>query len=164
MLIGIQTFLFKKIRLKMSSSVKWRSFCLGLNACVHDVNLLLASSTTLDNPLVCNKALCWVRMRPCMKACSVPWDEPDCAGPDEVAGLKLMEVNQNHDDVIKWKHFPCYWPFVRGIPWSPVNSPHKGLWRGALMFYDVTVMFQGMLPGWVARQYNIRTQTNAHTP
>ena len=21
----------------------------------------------------------------------------------------------NHDDVIKWKHFPRYWPFVRGI-------------------------------------------------
>ena len=20
-----------------------------------------------------------------------------------------------HDDVIKWKHYPCYWPFVRGI-------------------------------------------------
>ena len=20
-----------------------------------------------------------------------------------------------HDDVIKWKHFPRYWPFVRGI-------------------------------------------------
>ena len=27
-----------------------------------------------------------------------------------------------HDDLIKWKH---YWP---------VNSPHKGQWRGALMF------------------------------
>ena len=27
-----------------------------------------------------------------------------------------------HDDVIKWKHFPRYWPFVRGIPRSPVNS------------------------------------------
>ena len=39
-----------------------------------------------------------------------------------------------HDDVIKWKHFPRYWPFVRGIHWSPVNSPHKGQWRGALMF------------------------------
>ena len=39
-----------------------------------------------------------------------------------------------HDDVIKWKHFPRYWPFVRGIPRSPVNSPHKGQWRGALMF------------------------------
>ena len=23
------------------------------------------------------------------------------------------------DDVIKWKHFPCYWPFVRGIHRSP---------------------------------------------
>ena len=39
-----------------------------------------------------------------------------------------------HDDVIKWKHFPCYWPFVRGIHRSPVNSPHKGQWRGALMY------------------------------
>ena len=39
-----------------------------------------------------------------------------------------------HDDVIKWKHFPRYWPFVRGIHRSLVNSPHKGRWRGALMF------------------------------
>ena len=31
-----------------------------------------------------------------------------------------------HDDVIKWKHFPRYRPFVWGIPRSPVNSPHKG--------------------------------------
>ena len=37
------------------------------------------------------------------------------------------------DDVIKWKHLPRYWPFVRGIHQSPVNSPHKGQWRGALM-------------------------------
>ena len=40
----------------------------------------------------------------------------------------------NHDDVIKWKYFPCNWPFGRGIHWSPGNSPHKGQWRGALMF------------------------------
>ena len=39
-----------------------------------------------------------------------------------------------HDDVIKWKHFPRYWPFVWGIHRSPVNSPHKGQWRGALIF------------------------------
>ena len=31
-----------------------------------------------------------------------------------------------HDDVIKWKHFPRHWSFVRGIHRSPVNSPHKG--------------------------------------
>ena len=40
----------------------------------------------------------------------------------------------SYDDVIKWKHFPRYWPFVRGIDRSPVNSPHKGQWRRALMF------------------------------
>ena len=39
-----------------------------------------------------------------------------------------------HDDVIKWKHFPRYWPFARGIHRSPVNSPYKGQWRGALLF------------------------------
>ena len=39
-----------------------------------------------------------------------------------------------HDDVIKWKYFPRYRPFVRGIHRSPVNSPHKSQWRGALFF------------------------------
>ena len=36
-----------------------------------------------------------------------------------------------HDDIIKWKHFPRYWPVVRGIHRSP---PHKGQWRKAFMF------------------------------
>ena len=44
-----------------------------------------------------------------------------------------------HDDVIKWKHFPRYWPFVRGIHLSPANCPHKGQWRGALMFSLICV-------------------------
>ena len=38
-----------------------------------------------------------------------------------------------YDDVIKWKHLPRYWPVVRGIHRSPVNSTHKGQWRGTLM-------------------------------
>ena len=42
-------------------------------------------------------------------------------------------MSVSHDDVIKWKHFPRYWPFVRGIHRLPVNSPHKGQWRRALM-------------------------------
>ena len=50
-----------------------------------------------------------------------------------------------HDDVIKWKHFPRYWPFVRGIHRSPVNSPHKGQWRGALMF----TLICARIKGWV---------------
>ena len=38
-----------------------------------------------------------------------------------------------HDDVIKRKHFPRYWSFMRGIHRLPVNSPPKGQWREALM-------------------------------
>ena len=30
--------------------------------------------------------------------------------------------------------FRVTWPFVWGIHRSPVNSPHKGQWRGALIF------------------------------
>ena len=48
-----------------------------------------------------------------------------------------------HDDVIKWKHFPRYWPFVRGIHRWPVNSPHKGQWRGALMFSLISAWING---------------------
>ena len=53
---------------------------------------------------------------------------------DDVIWQLSIQVPDNHDDVIKWKHFPRYWPFVRGIHRSPVNSPHKGQWRGALKF------------------------------
>ena len=45
-----------------------------------------------------------------------------------------LQYQGQHHDVINWKHFPRYWPFVRGIHRLPVNSTHKGQWRGALMF------------------------------
>ena len=48
--------------------------------------------------------------------------------------LYPYDCSLHHDDVIKWKHFPRYWAFVRGIHRSTVNSLHKGQWRGALMF------------------------------
>ena len=48
-----------------------------------------------------------------------------------------------HDDVIKWKHFPRYWPFMRGIHRSPLNSPHNGQWRGALMFSLICTRING---------------------
>ena len=50
-----------------------------------------------------------------------------------VPGLQ-QKYSIRYYDVIKRKHFPCYWPFMRGNHRSPVNSPHKGQWRGALMF------------------------------
>ena len=49
-----------------------------------------------------------------------------------------------HDDVIKWKKFPRYWSFVPGIHRSPVNSPHKGHWHGALFS-----LICAWIDGWV---------------
>ena len=77
------------------------------------------------------------------------WCDPDQSVEQTVAGdwdttmptwivcnfvIDLSQKFHNHDDVIKWKHSPLYWPFMQGIHRSAVNSPHKGQWRGALMF------------------------------
>ena len=60
------------------------------------------------------------------------------------------EPSADHDDVIIWKHFPHYWPFVRGIHRSPVNSPHKGQWRRALMFSLICAWTNGWVNNWDA--------------
>ena len=52
------------------------------------------------------------------------------------------------DDAIRWKHFPRYWPFVRGIHRAPVNSTHKGHWRGALMFSLIFAWIQLSKQSW----------------
>ena len=54
----------------------------------------------------------------------------------------ISHQSQFHDDV-KLKDFRRYWPFVRGIHRSPVNSPHKGQWRGALMFSLICAWING---------------------
>ena len=54
-----------------------------------------------------------------------------------------------HDDVIRWKHFPRYWPFVRGIHRSSVNFPHKGQWRVALMLSLICVWIDGLTIVWL---------------
>ena len=37
---------------------------------------------------------------------------------NSLPNIFTMGIQNNHDNVIKWKHFPHYW--------SPVNSPQKG--------------------------------------
>ena len=58
----------------------------------------------------------------------------------------------------QWKYFHChcrchchqmeallnYWLFVRGIHRSPMNCPHKGRWRGALIFF-----IYAWINGWI---------------
>ena len=63
----------------------------------------------------------------------------------------------SHDDVIKWKHFPRYWPFVRGIHRSPVNSSHKGQWREALMFSLICTW----ISGWVNTREAVDLRRNS---
>ena len=83
---------------------------------------------------------------------------PNIEEHDHVLCKKVPEVTKQyldsgpmshcHDDVIKWKYFPRYWPFVQGIHRSLVNSPHKGQWRGALMF--------SLICAWINRWVNNR--------
>ena len=60
-----------------------------------------------------------------------------------ISRIFVIHLPISHDDVIKWKQFPCYWPFVRGIHWWPVNSPHKDQWHGALMFSLICTRING---------------------
>ena len=75
-------------------------------------------------------------------------------GREKMADI-LQETFSNpffNDGVIKWKHFPCYWPFMRAIHQSPVNSPHKRQWRGALMFSLICTRTNG----WVNSRNDLR--------
>ena len=59
-----------------------------------------------------------------------------CSLRGESAGDRW--IPHSHDDVIKWKHFPCYWTFVRGIYWWLVDSPHKWpVTRSFDVFFDM---------------------------
>ena len=60
-------------------------------------------------------------------------------------GEQFTDTRGMHDDVIKWKRFPRYWPFVRRIHRLPANSPHRGQWRGPLMFS----LIYARISGWV---------------
>ena len=61
-----------------------------------------------------------------------------------------MPGTSPHDDIIIWKHFPRYWPFVRGIHWSPMASPHKGQWCWALMFSLICTWTNSWANNWDA--------------
>ena len=58
-----------------------------------------------------------------------------------------------HDDVIKWKDFPRYWPFVRGTGNSPVPGEfpaQRPVTRGFDVFFDVRLnkRFSKQSLGW----------------
>ena len=73
-----------------------------------------------------------VNIFPC---CIILWSQDNCANSSTFTeNCQHSETNMQagvasvrgvgprpFDDVIKWKHFPRYWPFVRGIHRSPVR-------------------------------------------
>ena len=65
----------------------------------------------------------------------------------------------------EWKHFTRYWPFVREIHWSLVNSPHKGQWRGALMFTLMLANTKCLTNSWIdsdLRCYGTKLWASSH--
>ena len=94
----------------------------------------------------------WLMPRVCLKS-SETWmlfQQP--VHDNETTSMQCLSLVQelhlwpvkSHDD-IKWKHFPRYWPFVRGIHRSPVNSPYKGQWRGTLMLSFICAWINGWI-------------------
>ena len=62
-----------------------------------------------------------------------------------------------HDDAMTWKCFLYYWPFVRGVHLSPVDSAYKG---SMMQTFDISfdVILNKQLDsqmGGEARYYNV---------
>ena len=92
-------------------------------------------------PLCKIMSLLWQKGHNFAQWTSMGWCKRD--GTHQHASAVYKMTCAIHDDVIKWKHFPHYWPFVWGIHRSPVNSPHKDQWRGTLMFSLICIWING---------------------
>ena len=75
----------------------------------------------------------------------------------EYSGLRTSR--EQHDDVIKWKHFLRYRHSVWGIHRSPVNSPHK---KPVTRSFDA--IFDLRLNKWLSKQSRRRCfETPSHS-
>ena len=72
---------------------------------------------------------------------------------------QVSNAPPGHDDVIKWKYIPRNWPFVQGIHRSPVNSPHKGQCRRALMCSLIWAWINGRV---VSREAGVWKRHRTH--
>ena len=89
---------------------------------------------TIETPVIWNFIALIVMLLKCYKLHQKSKD---------VDSWKKSDIHHLHDVVINWNRLLHYWPFVRGIHWWPVNSPHKDLWRGALIFSLICARING---------------------
>ena len=133
------------MHLKMSS-VKWRPFWLGLNVLIGAQNPVLQDFfyklmlIILNIPWKqCQHRICW-------------WPGFLCYQP--ISQHDVDNISSTHPSLSWWRHqmetFSALLaicagnsPGMRGIHRSPVNSPHKGQWRGALMFSLIYTRIHG---------------------
>ena len=118
---------------------KVAAFCLCLNVII---SIKFAFVLIISLAMI----VCVMNYRHCCHQCDWCEVNPIVVLVSEVREGSLTRWLCNgfdHDDVIKWKHFPRYWSFLRRIHRSPVNSPHKGQWRGALMFSLICARISG---------------------
>ena len=106
-----------KCRVSIVSS-QYELGCTVLHRCINHLMIVLCSTVSWRHPTVYIKLHDTIRCNTILHI-----------APQRFAFRFLT----SHDDVMKWKHFPRHWPFVQGIHRSPVNSPHKSQWRGALI-------------------------------
>ena len=103
---------------------------IGINGCTRSYHVTNSCAVNDDNFV---KMTSHFRFNEFLCCRTSQMNDADLVG-FRLPGININQEWQFHDDVIKWKHFPRYWPFVMGIHRSPVNSSHKDQWRGALMF------------------------------
>ena len=158
--IVIMTFIFKQ-KLIIQATIFWAVFDLKLDSqvitsqiasCRPQRGPMLAPWTSLSGLLLHNT----VRFIPISSTPLIPYVfrnhhntnfllnitftfEWSHCSPVMTAAVNVVHwiwktLLQIHDGVIKWKHFPRNCPLVRGIHWSPVNSPHKGQWLFDVFF------------------------------
>ena len=119
-----------KVTLDAKQTIHGRT--LGRLVEIHDSHLTTGrpyfSSTGSSNGLVPSairlQAITWANADPdlCYHMASLGHNELTHWGLNKMAAMLQLAT---HDDIIKWKHFPRFWPFVRGSHWSPVRGIHR---------------------------------------
>ena len=139
---AILTFSFKKGRLGVSSA-KWRPFWLGRTC----VNIPLSHVRTMESVhvrWVFGKywSCIYIYMMKYQKHISflvvvLVFIPSRFNSHRRIHMLHVVRLNHEHDDVIKT--FSALLALCAGNSPVPVNSPHNGQWRGALMFSLICV-------------------------
>ena len=106
------------------SSAKWRPFCLGPNVLNRFVLGERLVGPSQPKNIALPAEIPFMMIKRSLDRLIIVMESSYLKKRFQWTPLKHL-FWWNHDDVIKWKHFPRYWPFVRGIHRSPVNSHTK---------------------------------------